>query len=79
MKKALLIVTMLISVAYSSPNKLITNVAVDSVYICVSKTNHKYHDNRDCRGLARCTHEIRKVTKAQAIKVGYGACKICYN
>lgn len=53
-------------------------VTADSVYICVSKTGHKYHSDRDCRGLARCTHEIRKVSKDEAIRMGYSACKICY-
>ena len=49
----------------------------DSVYICQSKSAYAYH-KYECRGLARCTHGIAKITKAQAIKLGYKPCKICY-
>jgi hypothetical protein len=77
MKRAILILSMLVSIGYATPAKHFTKAAVDSVYICVSKTGHKYHSDRDCRGLAKCTHEIRKVSKDQAIKMGYSACKIC--
>jgi hypothetical protein len=80
MRKAILLLSMLVSmsISNSAPVKHHPNLAVDSVYICVSKTGHKYHSDRDCRGLARCTHEVRKVSKEEAIKMGYSACKICY-
>ncbi len=80
MRKAILILSMLLnlSIANAAPIRYHIKVAVDSVYICVSPTGHKYHNDRDCRGLAKCTHEIRKVSKAQAIKMGYTPCKICY-
>jgi hypothetical protein len=77
MKKAILILLMLISVSICSAGSINPRIKADSVLICVSNTGHKYH-SYVCRGLARCTHEIRKVTKAQAIKMGYSACKICY-
>ncbi len=79
MKKAILILSMLISVSISNAASTIPNLKVkaDSVLICVSPTGHKYH-SYECRGLARCTHEIKKVTKAQAVKMGYTVCKICY-
>jgi hypothetical protein len=51
---------------------------VEKVYICVSKTAVAYHNFKDCRGLQRCTHEIKTVTKEEAIERGYRACKICY-
>lgn len=80
MKTVIVIFSLLINanIYNASPIKHFVKASVDSVYICVSKTGHKYHSNRDCTGLAKCTHEIRKVTKAQAIKMGYSACKICY-
>jgi len=79
-KRIILILSIIasISVGNTTPINIHARTRVDSVYICVSATGHKYHDNRDCHGLARCTHEIRKVSKAQAIKMGYSACKICY-
>jgi len=80
MKRTILILTMLVSmigVTHAIPNHHLKSKP-DYVYICVSETGHKYYSDSDCRGLARCTHEIRKVTKSQAIKMGYSACKICY-
>lgn len=49
------------------------------VYICISSSSYAYHSNRDCRGLNRCTHEIRKVTLEDAKdKYSKKPCKICY-
>lgn len=45
-----------------------------SVYICVSPNAKKYHFDKNCRGLQKCTHEIRKVTKEEAMKKSYTAC-----
>jgi hypothetical protein len=80
MKKTILLLTMFMSlnIGYSGSITKRLSTKADEVYICVSKTGHKYHSDRDCRGLARCTHEIRKISKDQAIKMGYSACKICY-
>lgn len=80
MRKAILLLTMLISVSISNAASIEPHLKLkaDSVLICVSPTGHKYHSH-ECRGLAKCTHEIKKVTKAQAVKMGYTACKICYN
>jgi len=49
---------------------------VDSVYICMSGSAHKYH-KYICRGLDHCTHTIKKVPKSEAVRLGYTACKIC--
>ena len=75
----MLILSMLISVniGNATPIKHYTKVAVDSVYICQSKSAYAYHSHI-CRGLARCTHRVIKITKEQAIKLGYKPCKICY-
>ena len=80
MKKFILILSLLIGagISQASPTFKPIKAAPDSVYICVSTTGHKYHNDRECRGLAKCTHEIRKVSKVQAIKMGYTPCKICY-
>ena len=79
MKKAILIISMLISVSISNAASIKPHVkpAIDSVYICQSRSAYAYH-KYECRGLARCTHGIIKVSKAQAIKMGYKPCKICY-
>lgn len=52
----------------------------EQVYICISRSAVAYHKSEDaCRGIKACTHEIRKVSKSDAIrKYKYRACKICY-
>lgn len=52
----------------------------EQVYICISRSAIAYHKSGDgCRGIKACTHEIRKVSKADAIrKYKYRACKLCY-
>ena len=79
MKKILLVAALLFSVSISNAKTILPHAKtnVDSVYICQSKSAYAYHSYQ-CRGLARCTHGIVKIAKAQAIKLGYKACKICY-
>jgi hypothetical protein len=51
----------------------------DSVYVCDSKTSVAYHAIKNCKGLNKCTHEIIKVSKAEAVDVyKKRACKLCY-
>lgn len=45
-----------------------------NVYICVSKTAHKYHYREDCRGLNNCKHTISKVSLKEAKNAGYTIC-----
>lgn len=47
------------------------------VLICNSKSSYAYHSYQ-CRGLQRCTHDIIKITRQEAINRGRNACKICY-
>jgi len=48
------------------------------VYICTGGYATKYHARPNCRGLNNCKGEVKKITKAQALKQGRTACKICY-
>jgi hypothetical protein len=80
MKKSIIIFLLLISAGVSKAASVpvtYKKVAIDSVYICQSKSAYAYH-KYECRGLARCTHSIVKITRAQAVKLGYKPCKICY-
>lgn len=55
------------------------NPGVQKVYVCNSSTSVAYHQDRDCRGLGRCRHEIIYVTQEEAVNTyGKRACKICY-
>ena len=47
------------------------------VAICESRSAYAYH-NSMCRGLARCTHGVSRVSVAQARDAGYVPCRICY-
>jgi hypothetical protein len=76
MKRGLLL-TILVAGLLQTTFAAIPKRIVDSVYICQSRSAYAYHAY-ECRGLARCTHGIIKITKAQAIKMGYRPCKICY-
>ena len=52
--------------------------ATAEVYTCLSKNAVAYHKHKNCRGLNRCSHEIRKVKESTAKNSGYRKCKICY-
>lgn len=45
-----------------------------NVYVCISPHGKKYHFNRECSGLKKCTHEIRRVSKDEAIRMRYTVC-----
>lgn len=48
------------------------------VYICTGETSTKFHCNRDCKGLSRCSGEIEEVSEEEAEDMGRTPCKICY-
>lgn len=47
------------------------------VYICTGPKAKKYHRYSDCKGLNKCSGQIKKISLTQA-KRSYTACKICY-
>lgn len=50
----------------------------ETVYICHGPKSHRYHKTPKCKGLCRCSTDIKKVTKAEAQAKHYTPCKICY-
>ncbi|ESU22824.1 hypothetical protein FEDK69T_17270 [Flavobacterium enshiense DK69] len=52
----------------------LTSFSSANVYICVSPNAKKYHYNENCRGLSNCKHEIKKVSKSEALDKGLGLC-----
>jgi hypothetical protein len=50
--------------------------SADTVYYCDSPGGKKFHYNKECRGLQKCTHAIRQTTVAGAEKKGLTACKL---
>jgi hypothetical protein len=56
----------------------LTNIKLDDkVYICVSPTAHAYH-KYECKGLKKCTHQIKKITLLEAKDAKKKACGFCY-
>jgi len=49
-----------------------------SVYICTGPKAIVYHATNKCRGLNRCSGEIKAINLADAKEMGRRACKICY-
>lgn len=63
------IATILLFISFTSFNTTETEV-----YICVSKGAKKYHLDKDCKGLSNCKHEIKKMTKNDAVNKGLTLC-----
>jgi ureidoglycolate hydrolase len=53
-------------------------ISNEKVYVCKSSTSVAYHNNINCYGLKKCTHQIISVTIDEAKNMGKRACKICY-
>ena len=70
MKKILLLVGIMF-IFYSCNNQ-------DKVYICNGRYSKSYHKHPDCEGLRRCSTELEKITKQQAIDMGRKPCGYCY-
>ncbi len=52
--------------------------AAKTVYVCTGPYAKRYHYSKDCSGLGRCSCEIKKMSKAQAIKNGWSTgCQKC--
>lgn len=71
-----IICTLLILISTSLCNP----VAPEEVYICISPTAIAYHKSKtNCKGIRACTHDIKKVSKEDAIKkFKYRACRLCF-
>ncbi len=70
MKLFILIIGLFASPLYKTETK---------VYVCLSGTAYAYHDNKSCRGLRQCTHEIVEVTIKYAVdSLRRRPCGYCY-
>lgn len=50
----------------------------DYVYICTGPSAKTYHKTDECRGLNKCSANIKLVSKHKAESMGRRPCKICY-
>jgi len=77
MRTLMILLGFAMGIACNNPTARANVSQTDTVLICKSKNAHTYH-RYECRGLKHCTYTVIKMTKAQAIKSGYRACKFCY-
>lgn len=54
-----------------------TETLTDTAYICTGPKAQVYHSTSKCRGLNRCSGEIKAVS-FEKVKKTRRACKICY-
>ena len=72
--------TILMLLVFGTSNLLHTSVQEEvHVYICTGPNAYSYHSHRDCRGLNRCSEEVKLVTLEYAKEKNRRPCKICYN
>ncbi|ASS47988.1 MAG: hypothetical protein A3D31_01145 [Candidatus Fluviicola riflensis] len=45
-----------------------------TVYICDSPYATKYHYSKSCKGLEKCTHQLKELTLKEAQAKQYGLC-----
>ena len=50
----------------------------NTVYICTGPNSKRYHSHSDCRGLGKCSGEIKEVSISKAESMGRTPCKWCY-
>lgn len=77
MKRFLLAVALFIPVVCVSVEK-VHETEAQTVYICTGKSATTYHKTNKCRGLSRCSGDIKQVTIDKAKSMNRRACKICY-
>lgn len=66
MKQVLLLTLLLFCISSFQTEK--------EVYICDSPTALKYHYKSDCKGLEKCTHEVKKISLTEAKALKYTVC-----
>ena len=50
----------------------------NGVYICTGPRSKVYHKNKRCKGLRRCSGEIKLVSLDEAKRLHRRECRICY-
>lgn len=49
-----------------------------TVYVCMGPNSKSYHATSECRGLKRCSTDIKSVSLETAQKMQRRACRLCY-
>ena len=79
MKKLGIALVALFALSFTSPQgDVVEYENSNNVYICTGPSSKKYHAYPECKGLKKCSKEIKKVSKVEAVKLGRTQCKWCY-
>ncbi len=49
-----------------------------AAYVCQGSNSYAYHASTKCEGLDYCTRDVKKMTEAQAQKLGRRPCRRCH-
>lgn len=64
----LILTTLFVSVSYAQSK---------TVYVCTGPSAKTYHSTSECRGLSRCSKEVKSVTLEKAQKMQRRSCRVC--
>jgi len=59
-------------------SKTYTVESISKVYICAGSKSKTFHRIKSCKGLSRCSGDIKQIDLNKAKKYGRRKCKICY-
>lgn len=71
-KLTLTLFTLILLTGFTAPN------GTKTVYICTGPKAQVYHSSATCRGMNRCSEEIKAISLANAEKMERRKCKICW-
>lgn len=73
-KTALALMVAACSISACAPER----TQAEMVYVCHGPKSKRYHKTDKCKGLCRCSTDIRQMTRQEAEAKHYTPCKICY-
>lgn len=66
------------SISACAPELTQKNRVEEKVYVCHGPKSKRYHRTPNCKGLCRCSTDIRQMTRQEAEAKHYTPCRICY-
>lgn len=76
-KTALAVMVAVCTISACAPERKQKNQS-EEVYVCTGPKSTRYHKTPDCKGLSRCSADIRQMTRQEAEAKHYTPCRMCY-
>lgn len=73
-----LLVLLLVCIAPAGEVSAASASGSETVWVCGGPNSKRYHKSKKCKGLNRCSKSPKSMSREDANKKGYTACKICY-